>query len=329
MPDRSLKSTAPGGGEQSDKPLALALMGPTASGKTNIAMGLADQYPVSIISVDSSLVYKGMDIGAAKPDKEMLRRYPHYLVDIREPNEPYSAANFREDALEVIEKVIAQGRIPLLVGGTMLYFKVLLDGMAELPAANEKVRQEIVEKARKLGWKAIHEELKEIDPISAARIHPNDIQRLQRAIEVFELSGQTLTELQSAQSEQVLPCRMVSMALMTENRALLHSRIAQRFEQMLSSGFVDEVRALKAKYPSERDLPSMRAVGYRQMWQYLAGELNYEEMAEKGLAATRQLAKRQITWLRAWPELHCFDMEDPDLLTLVTKKVDELLEIDD
>lgn len=311
-----------------NKPLAFTLMGPTASGKTDLALHLADQFPVELVSVDSSLVYRGMNIGSAKPDPTVLKKYPHHLIDIRNVDEPYSAADFLQDAFEVMEGVWSRDRIPLLVGGTMLYFKVLSAGIAELPTADAGIRAALVEQAEKSGWPAIHELLQQVDPVSAQRIHPNDSQRLQRALEVFQVSGKTLTELQAKGlwgSEQNLPFKLESMALMTDNRALLHQRIETRFRHMLATGLVDEVRQLKALFPGQAHLPAMKAVGYRQVWQYLDGEFDEQDLIAKGVAATRQLAKRQITWLRSWPDVSVFDREDPDLLNKVSSHINSVL----
>ena len=303
-------------------------MGPTASGKTELALRLADLFPVELISVDSSLVYRGMNIGSAKPDAATLKKYPHHLIDIRNVDEPYSAADFMADALREMELIWAKGKIPLLVGGTMLYFKVLSEGIAELPRADAGIRAALVEQAEKSGWPAIHARLQKIDPVAAQRIHPNDSQRLQRALEVFQLSGKTLTDLQAKGlwgSEQDLPFQLESMALMTDNRVLLHQRIETRFRCMLEQGLVEEVRHLKALFPGQGKLPAMKAVGYRQVWQYLDGEFDEQTLLAKGVAATRQLAKRQITWLRSWPEVSVFDMEDKDLLIKVSSHIQNAL----
>lgn len=276
-------------------------MGPTASGKTAYAMALYDKYPIDIISVDSALIYRGMDIGSAKPTKEEQLKYPHKLIDICDPAESYSAANFRHDAIVEIEKSLSNGRTPLLVGGTMLYFKALIEGLSPLPAANSDIRDQIEEKADRLGWQAIHEELKKVDPISAQRIHPNDPQRLNRALEVYLITGKSLTEL-TKESGDVLPYDIMQLAIMPEDRAELHQRIEQRFLQMLDQGFEDEVKKLMQRPDLHLNLPSIRCVGYRQMWEYLNGDTSYDEMVFKGICATRQLAKRQITWLRGWKQ---------------------------
>ena len=284
-----------------NKAKIISLMGPTASGKTAFAMELYDKYPIDIISVDSALIYRGMDIGSAKPTKQEQQKYPHKLIDICDPAESYSAANFRHDAIEEIEKSLSNGRTPLLVGGTMLYFKALIDGLSPLPAADSDIRQQIEEKANKLGWQAIHEELKKVDPVSAQRIHPNDPQRLNRALEVYLISGKSLTEL-TQESGEALPYDIMQLAIMPEDRAELHQRIEQRFLQMLDQGFEEEVKTLMLRSDLHTNLPSIRCVGYRQMWEYLNGDISYDEMVFKGICATRQLAKRQITWLRGWKQ---------------------------
>ena len=284
-----------------NKAKIISLMGPTASGKTAFAMELYDKYPIDIISVDSALIYRGMDIGSAKPTKQEQQKYPHKLIDICDPAESYSAANFRHDAIEEIEKSLSNGRTPLLVGGTMLYFKALIEGLSPLPAADSDIRQQIEEKANKLGWQAIHEELKKVDPVSAQRIHPNDPQRLNRALEVYLISGKSLTEL-TQESGEALPYDIMQLAIMPEDRAELHQRIEQRFLQMLDQGFEEEVKTLMLRSDLHTNLPSIRCVGYRQMWEYLNGDISYDEMVFKGICATRQLAKRQITWLRGWKQ---------------------------
>lgn len=289
-------------------PLVLFLMGPTASGKTELAIRLRQQYPVEIISVDSALIYKGMDIGTAKPDAEELSLAPHRLIDILDPSQAYSAADFRRDALAEIAKIHAEGKIPLLVGGTMLYFKALLQGLSPLPAADPEIRQQIEHEAQEKGWQALHDELRRIDPVSAERIHPNDPQRLSRALEVYRISGKSLTELTETKGEP-LPFRVKQFAVAPKDRALLHKRIELRFEKMIQAGFEDEVKALYAREDLHPDLPSIRCVGYRQMWEYLDGESTLEDAIFRGICATRQLAKRQITWLRSWDDLVWLDSE--------------------
>ena len=281
------------------KPLAIFLMGPTASGKTDLAIQLHQQLPVEVISVDSALIYRGMDIGTAKPSKAELALAPHRLIDICDPAESYSAANFRTDALREMQEISAQGKIPLLVGGTMLYYKALLEGLSPLPSADEKVRSEIEAKAALIGWGGLHQELSKIDPISAQRINPNDSQRINRALEVFYLTGKTLTEL-TAQKGEALPYDILQFAIAPEQREVLHLRIEQRFHKMIELGFQQEVEKLYRRADLNENLPSIRCVGYRQMWEYLRGDYDHDEMVFRGICATRQLAKRQITWLRGW-----------------------------
>ncbi|KNZ83427.1 tRNA delta(2)-isopentenylpyrophosphate transferase [Providencia stuartii] len=292
------------------KPNAIFLMGPTASGKTALAIALRQHLPVEIISVDSALIYRGMDIGTAKPNAEELSQAPHRLIDILDPSLPYSAADFRRDALNVMEEITSQGKIPLLVGGTMLYFKALLEGLSPLPSADPATRAEIEKIAQQQGWGEIHRRLAEVDPVAAARIHPNDPQRLSRALEVYLISGQTLTEMTQTAGEE-LPYNVFQFAIAPQDRKILHQRIEQRFHQMLDAGFEEEVRALYERGDLHVDLPSIRCVGYRQMWSYLEGETNYDEMVYRGICATRQLAKRQITWLRSWENVHWLDSEQP------------------
>ena len=281
------------------RPTVIFLMGPTASGKTALAIELAKRLPCDIISVDSALVYRGMDIGTAKPTAAEQAQAPHRLLDLIDPTEAYSAADFRRDALREIESIVAQGRIPLLVGGTMLYYKALLEGLSPLPAADPIIRQAIETEAEQIGWDALHAQLQQIDPVSAARIHPNDPQRLSRALEVYRISGKTLTELTQTKGEQ-LPYRTLQFAIAPTDRELLRQRIAERYQLMLSQGFEQEVQALYQRGDLHADLPSIRCVGYRQMWEYLEGKMSYDEMAYRGIVATCQLAKRQMTWLRGW-----------------------------
>ena len=300
-------------------------MGPTASGKTALAVELVQRFPMEIISVDSALIYKGMDIGSAKPDAETLAKAPHRLIDFLDPSESYSAADFREDALKAMAEITAQGKIPLLVGGTMLYFKVLKEGIAKLPAADETIRAQLLIEAQEKGWPALHRELEQVDPESAARLNPNDAQRLQRALEVYRATGRSLTQWHKQQKTETFPYEVVNIAVSPTDRAVLHDRIAQRFHEMLTQGFYDEVKALYNRGDLNPNLPSMRAVGYRQMWDCLDGKISYAEMEERGIIATRQLAKRQITWLRSWKDLHWLDSLDPN----ITEKVLKILPVED
>ncbi|EGY28816.1 tRNA dimethylallyltransferase [Candidatus Regiella insecticola 5.15] len=292
------------------QPPAIFIMGPTASGKTVLSIELWQHLPVELISVDSALIYRGMDIGTAKPSAQLLAQIPHRLIDIRDPSESYSAANFRQDALKAMADITAAGRIPLLVGGTMLYFKALLEGLSPLPAADPAVRAYIGQQAEKWGWETLHQQLAIIDPTAAQRIHPNDPQRLIRALEVFFISGNTLTELVTV-SGNPLPYNVHQFAIVPSNRHLLHQRIESRFHQMLAAGFAAEVKILFERGDLHEDMPAIRCVGYRQMWSYLANDYSYDEMVYRGICATRQLAKRQITWLRGWPDVHCFDNDNP------------------
>lgn len=287
-------------------PPVIFLMGPTASGKTDLAIKLREHLPVEIISVDSALVYRGMDIGSAKPSLRELAQAPHRLIDIRDPSEPYSAAEFRRDALAEMALITAKGRIPLLVGGTMLYFKALLEGLADMPASDSRIRAEIEAQAAQHGWPYIHALLAQVDPESAVRIHPNHSQRLCRALEVYGLSGTTMTQWRQAQEAMPLQdlYNTVQLAISPRNRSTLHRRINHRFERMLEQGLIEEVTQLFQRGDLHSDLPAIRAVGYRQVWEYLAGITTREHMIEKGKAATRQLAKRQLTWLRGWRDLH-------------------------
>ncbi len=305
------------------QPPVICLMGPTASGKTALAMALYDALPCDIISVDSALVFKGMDIGTAKPTAEELAVYPHQLLDIRDPSESYSAADFCQDALKAIAKSRANGRIPLLVGGTMMYFKSLIDGISPLPEADQNIRQAIALEATDKGWLAMHEELQAFDPVSAQRIHPNDPQRLARAIEVYRITGNTLTQLTEIKGDKV-DGNVLQFAIAPKNRSDLHARIELRFNQMIAQDFKQEVIALKQRADLHLDLPAIRCVGYRQMWQHLAGDYDHDEMVFKGVCATRQLAKRQLTWLRNWQNLHWLHMEDENNLQVILSTVSKL-----
>nr|WP_283106281.1 tRNA (adenosine(37)-N6)-dimethylallyltransferase MiaA [Shewanella saliphila] len=293
------------------------MMGPTASGKTALAIDMATQHNCEIISVDSALIYRGMDVGSAKPTAQELAAAPHRLIDILDPSESYSAADFRRDALVAIEEIIARGKTPLLVGGTMMYFKALLDGLSPLPSADEAIRQHILLQAETHGWESLHQELCEIDPVAGQRIHPNDPQRLSRALEVYRISGKTMTELTQTKSA-ALPYDVVQFAIAPNDRKVLHELIAKRFNIMLEQGFIDEVATLKARGDLHLDMPSMRCVGYRQCWQYLDNEFDHATMVEKATAATRQLAKRQLTWLRSWPDLQWLESGvEGNLVTLM------------
>ncbi len=288
-------------------PPAIFLMGPTASGKTGVAVELVRHLPCEIISVDSALVYRDMDIGTAKPDAATLKQAPHHLIDLIDPTQSYSAAQFRRDALRLMAEISARGRIPLLTGGTMLYFRALLQGLNDLPEADAALRAQLDEQAARLGWPAMHAELARLDPPTAARLKPMDAQRIQRALEVCLLSGRPMSALLERDTVAELPCHIIQIALEPSDRAVLHRRIAERFDAMLAAGLLDEVRSLRARYRLDPALPSMRCVGYRQAWQYLDGEIDESGLREKGLAATRQLAKRQLTWLRSMDGVQRFD----------------------
>lgn len=315
-------------------PPAIFLMGPTAAGKTDLALELARCLPCELISVDSALIYRGMDIGTAKPEKSVLAEFPHRLIDIRDPLEAYSAAEFRADALAAMAEISSRGKIPLLVGGTMLYYKALLEGLADMPSADEAVRREIEAQAAAQGWVAVHAELARVDPQSAARIHPNDPQRLTRALEVWRVSGLSMSEHRLRQLQQnaaldtpgtgQFPYTVAQLAIAPLDRQVLHERIARRFQLMLEQGFVEEVEALRQRGDLHAALPSIRAVGYRQAWDYLEGRLTHDEMAERGIIATRQLAKRQFTWLRSWSDVHWLDSLAGDNLSRTLKYLESV-----
>ncbi len=293
-------------------PPAIFLMGPTASGKTALAVSLIERFPLEIISVDSALVYRGMDIGTAKPDAATLARAPHHLLDIRDPTEAYSAAAFCTDARRLMADIVARGRVPLLVGGTMLYFRALLQGLDDLPRADPALRRTLENEAAARGWPALHGELAQVDPVTAARLAPNDSQRVGRALEIFRLTGQPMSALLD-KAQTALPYRVLQLALIPSDRAVLHQCIAERFDAMLAEGLLDEVSALRQTHALTPDLPAMRAVGYRQAWAHLEGETDLNSLREQGIAATRQLAKRQLTWLRSWPDAVVLDALANDL----------------
>ncbi|TCD22890.1 tRNA (adenosine(37)-N6)-dimethylallyltransferase MiaA [Pseudomonas sp. IC_126] len=315
-------------------PPAIFLMGPTAAGKTDLALELARVLPCDLISVDSALVYRGMDIGTAKPSTEVLREFPHRLIDIRDPAQSYSAADFVGDALAAMAESTAAGRIPLLVGGTMLYFKALSEGLADMPAADPAVRAELEAQAQLEGLKALHQQLAEVDPESAARIHPNDPQRLVRALEVFRVSGISMSEHRARQRSQkagagtpdggVLPYTVAQLSVAPTQRQVLHQRIERRFGAMVEQGFVEEVEMLRRRDDLHPELPSMRAVGYRQVWNYLDGSYSRDEMVQRGVIATRQLAKRQLTWLRGWEGVHWLESSACDNLPRALKYLERL-----
>ncbi|MDP4556327.1 tRNA (adenosine(37)-N6)-dimethylallyltransferase MiaA [Halomonas meridiana] len=305
------------------RPWAIFLMGPTAAGKTDAAIALHERLGHELISVDSAMVYQGMDVGSAKPSAAELARAPHRLIDIRDPADPYSAADFREDALREMRQISAAGQVPLLVGGTMLYYKRLVEGVANLPAADAAIRERLENQRQQEGLIGLHRTLAEVDPPSAARIHPNDPQRLMRALEVFYASGRPISELWAEQRPETFPWRVLSVALAPQDRKVLHQRIALRFESMLAEGLIDEVAALKKRDDLHIDLPSMKSVGYRQVWEYLNGAYDRDELVSRGVIATRQLAKRQLTWLRSWPSLTWIDSQQPDALDKLLKFVRE------
>jgi tRNA dimethylallyltransferase len=296
-------------------------MGPTASGKTAVALELAQALPCEIVSVDSALVYKGLNIGTAKPDTASLSAVPHHLIDIIEPHEAYSAARFRDDALAAMREITERGRIPLLVGGTMLYFQALVEGLNELPEADPMIRLVIDTIAQEQGWPAVYAKLKEVDPATAARLEPNDKQRVQRALEIYYITGKTMADLLQKPRYVYFPYTPIKIALIPDERALLHERIEKRFERMLESGFVEEVERLREEYGLDATTPAMRCVGYKQALQHLDGDLTREELAAQGIAATRQLAKRQLTWLRSMSDATVFECFDERLAATVLQHV--------
>jgi tRNA dimethylallyltransferase len=305
------------------EPPVICLMGPTASGKTALAMELCDVLPCDIISVDSALIYKTMDIGTAKPTAEELAKYPHRLIDLIDPAQSYSVSDFCHAALAEVEAIRANNRIPILVGGTMMYFKGLIDGISPLPAANAEIRKAIESEAKAEGWAQLHQELQACDPVSAERIHPNDPQRLTRALEVFRLTNKTLTELTETKGE-CLRGEVLQFALTPKNRKILHDRIEQRFNIMVEQGFEQEVKNLILRNDLDENKSSVRCVGYRQMWQYLQGEFDHDEMVFRGVCATRQLAKRQLTWLRSWSDLQNLVIEEENNLQQILSSISNL-----
>ena len=298
----------------------IAIMGPTASGKTGLALDIAAKVESEVISVDSALVYKGMDIGTAKPTQEEQAGVVHHLIDIIDPAQSYSVSQFVNDTNALIGDILARGKVPILAGGTMMYFNALINGISPLPKSDEKIRDEITQQAQRLGWSKLHDELRGVDPISGERIHPNDPQRITRALEVYRSTGKTLTHWQQQEGEKC-PYNIAQFAIAPADRAVLHERIATRFDLMLEQGFENEVVKLYERSDLHEDLPSIRSVGYRQMWQYLDGQLSYSEMRERGIIATRQLAKRQLTWLRGWEQVTWLDTFANDNLTKITAKV--------
>ncbi|AFT97102.1 tRNA delta(2)-isopentenylpyrophosphate transferase [Alteromonas macleodii str. 'Balearic Sea AD45'] len=298
----------------------IAIMGPTASGKTGLALDIAAKVESEVISVDSVLVYKGMDIGTAKPTQEEQAGVVHHLIDIIDPAQSYSVSQFVNDTNALIGDILARGKVPILAGGTMMYFNALINGISPLPKSDEKIRDEITQQAQRLGWSKLHDELRGVDPISGERIHPNDPQRITRALEVYRSTGKTLTHWQQQEGEKC-PYNIAQFAIAPADRAVLHERIATRFDLMLEQGFENEVVKLYERSDLHEDLPSIRSVGYRQMWQYLDGQLSYAEMRERGIIATRQLAKRQLTWLRGWEQVTWLDTFANDNLTKITAKV--------
>ena len=298
----------------------IAIMGPTASGKTGLALDIAAKVDSEVISVDSALVYKGMDIGTAKPTQEERAGVVHHLIDIIDPAQSYSVSQFVNDTNALIGDILARGKVPILAGGTMMYFNALINGISPLPKSDEKIRDEITQQAQRLGWSKLHDELRGVDPISGERVHPNDPQRITRALEVYRSTGKTLTHWQQQEGEKC-PYNIAQFAIAPADRAVLHERIATRFDLMLEQGFENEVVKLYERSDLHEDLPSIRSVGYRQMWQYLDGQLSYSEMRERGIIATRQLAKRQLTWLRGWEQVTWLDTFANDNLTKITAKV--------
>jgi tRNA dimethylallyltransferase len=307
-------------------PNAIFLMGPTASGKTDAAIALLQEFPIELISVDSALVYQDMNIGTAKPDAQTLAKAPHHLIDIIPPTKSYSAANFRQDALPLMAKITAKGKVPVLVGGTMLYFKALEEGLSGLPQANQQVRSKLDEEAALVGWPAMHRKLEAIDAETALRLKPNDMQRIQRALEVYALTGETMSALYAKQAAEKLPYKVCKIALIPDDRKVLHERIERRFNKMLLDGLIDEVKSILAKYPSlNAESTSMRSVGYRQVLMYLAGDYDDEELCNRGVFATRQLAKRQLTWLRGMPDIQVINSLLPSYISEIKSYIKHIV----
>jgi tRNA dimethylallyltransferase len=304
---------------------SIFLLGPTASGKTAVALALAERFPAEIVSVDSAQVYRGMDVGTAKPDALARKRVPHHLIDIVEPTAAYSAGRFRDDALRLAAEIHARGRVPVFAGGTMLYYRALTRGLAELPTADAQVRARIEARAARDGWPALHAELRAVDPETAARLQPTDAQRIQRALEVHEIAGEPLSKLHARSGPAGLPFEMLAIALEPSERSVLHERIARRFHAMLEAGLVVELEGLRARYKLDALMPSMRTVGYRQAWDTLEGAEPLSTLAERGIAATRQLAKRQLTWLRSMESIERFDCLRSDLEAAVAQAVGDFL----
>lgn len=303
----------------------LCLMGPTASGKTALAAALVQRFPLEIISIDSAMIYRGFTIGAAKPDAELLAKAPHHLIDILDPIDSYSAAQCCQDVSRLCQEILQRRHVPLLVGGTMMYFNALQKGLSRLPQADEQVRLDLLREADVIGWEGMHQQLAKVDALSAARIHANDTQRIQRALEVYRLTGKSMSLLWTQPQEIPLP-RCVNWVILPEDRAWLHARIAERFHQMLAAGFIDEVQQLMANWPLTAENPSIRSVGYRQVLGYLQGDYTHDDLVEKGIAATRQLAKRQLTWLRHWTDKRVFVAENPLIEREVLASVQQILD---
>ncbi len=312
--------------QEFENPLAVCLMGPTACGKTDLAISLTQHLPIEIINVDSAQIYQGLDIGSGKPSRAIREQIPHHLMDFLDPKIPYSAAQFRMHAQALMQEIHLRGNIPVLVGGTMLYFKVLQEGMSNLPDANPSIRASIEAIASQEGWAALYQKLENDDPLTASCIKPNDTQRIQRALEILEITGKPKSYwLALPKQHDLKHFRFLNIALLPLEslRSVLHERISLRFDAMLSHGLIDEVEKLKRRGDLDTSLPSIRAVGYRQAWQYLSGEITYDDMREKAIAATRQLAKRQLTWLRQWTGLNQFDFQDPEILFKVLALIGE------